>query len=105
MAVYCVCRGFLGAAIAPLEKRLQQIDGVRSEVARRWTPNASAFAQMIDGEHGYLIPGLIHAVDQSRQLIEELEGAGLDVVVIGSAQRAGRVYDAIHSAFFASRLV
>jgi pyruvate/2-oxoglutarate dehydrogenase complex dihydrolipoamide dehydrogenase (E3) component len=40
-----------------------------------------------------------------RQLIEELEGAGLDVVVIGSAQRAGRVYDAIHGAFFASRLV
>jgi 2,4-dienoyl-CoA reductase-like NADH-dependent reductase (Old Yellow Enzyme family)/thioredoxin reductase len=40
-----------------------------------------------------------------RRLIEELEGAGLDVVVIGSAQRAGRVYDAIHSAFFASRLV
>ncbi|MFF3574885.1 FAD-dependent oxidoreductase [Nocardia jiangxiensis] len=41
----------------------------------------------------------------SADLADELRAAGIDVHVIGSAQRPGRVYDAIHTAFFASRLV
>lgn len=38
-------------------------------------------------------------------LESELRAAGLDVRVVGSAVAPGRVFDAIHSAFFAARLV
>lgn len=38
-------------------------------------------------------------------LQQELAAAGLPVTVVGSAQRPGRIFDALHSAFFASRLL
>ncbi|MGA4688702.1 FAD-dependent oxidoreductase [Rhodococcus sp. AB351] len=39
------------------------------------------------------------------ELGAELRAAGLEVHIVGSAERPGRVFDAIHSAFFASRLI
>lgn len=38
-------------------------------------------------------------------LQDELTAAGIEVSVVGSAQRPGRIFDAIHTAFFASRLL
>ncbi|WP_418345884.1 hypothetical protein [Rhodococcus pyridinivorans] len=38
-------------------------------------------------------------------LITGLREAGVEVVTVGSADRPGRVMDAIHGAFFAARLV
>lgn len=38
-------------------------------------------------------------------LPDDLASAGVEVTVIGSAQRPGRIFDAIHSAFFAARLI
>lgn len=37
-------------------------------------------------------------------LADDLREAGVEVVTIGSADRPGRVYDALHSAYFAARL-
>jgi hypothetical protein len=36
-------------------------------------------------------------------LADELRATGVDVHVVGSARRPGRVYDAIHTAFFTAR--
>lgn len=36
---------------------------------------------------------------------DELESAGIETVAIGSARRPGRVFDAIHDAYFQSRLI
>ncbi|NKY43834.1 oxidoreductase [Nocardia cerradoensis] len=44
-------------------------------------------------------------VPASNELADELRSAGVDVHVIGSALRPGRVYDAIHSAFFTARAI
>ncbi|MGW5383446.1 oxidoreductase [Nocardia sp. NPDC003963] len=41
----------------------------------------------------------------SGELADELCAAGVDVHIIGSAARPGRVYDAIHTAFFTARLI
>lgn len=38
-------------------------------------------------------------------LAGELRAAGAEVTVIGSADRPGRIYDALHSAYFAARLI
>ncbi|MFI9536151.1 hypothetical protein ACIG56_23225 [Nocardia fusca] len=41
----------------------------------------------------------------SGELADGLRAAGVDVHIIGSAARPGRVYDAIHTAFFTARLI
>lgn len=41
----------------------------------------------------------------SDPLAEQLRAAGVETVTVGSADRPGRVYDALHSAYFAARLV
>jgi pyruvate/2-oxoglutarate dehydrogenase complex dihydrolipoamide dehydrogenase (E3) component len=41
----------------------------------------------------------------SSALADELRAAGTDVVTIGSADRPGRVFDALHGAHFAARLI
>ena len=38
-------------------------------------------------------------------LKDQLTATGLPVTVVGSAQRPGRIFDALHSAFFAGRLL
>ncbi|MGX6509603.1 oxidoreductase [Rhodococcus sp. SJ-2] len=43
--------------------------------------------------------------DADPRFVADLRAAGLDVRVVGSAGTPGRVFDAIHSAFFTARLV
>lgn len=44
-------------------------------------------------------------VEADTHFVTSLRDAGLEVKVVGSAAAPGRVFDAIHSAFFTARLV
>lgn len=71
----------------------------RDEVLVR---SADGTEQRVAADWVVLAPG---RQPSTSDLAADLEAAGIPVTTIGSAQRPGRVYDALHSAYFAARHV
>lgn len=79
--------------------------GVKVRTGARATSVSSDSVTLADGETlpASLVVIAVGRTKAETSLADDLREQGQDVVVIGSAQRPGRIFDAIHTAFFESR--